>query len=302
MDLADHFHRQCRFHALPCPRCKVPVLQSNIVNHRDAGCSPPQRIEKASTQKQVLRGQRHIAEALEKLSSDHNHIQATVNVALENVRTELSTLRESVSTETVKPNDRYGDATADILGLLSQLKSGLETRLTKEMNALSLRVFSAVESVANKVRCIHCFTMFHWQIDNWREFKDEAASTGSAVSESSSVYLHGYHVICVTKLVKRGHQLNVGCFLKFAEGDWDSMLEWPFRKTFKISIVHPRGASSVLSTYLDAREYQNEDAFQKPDGTFRSCFGPENISTAEALDRGGFVSNNAIHMCIEIEP
>jgi hypothetical protein len=51
------------------------------------------------------------------------------------------------------------------------------------------------------------------------------------------------------------HQINIGLELALIEGEYDSVLEWPFNKTFELVIVKQRENENIFRN--ESAEHQN---------------------------------------------
>lgn len=304
MSLPYHYHGECLFHVVPCPRCKLPVLRSNIAKHCSDDCDP-HRARYETTKEQSPRVLWDVTRALEKVSVDNDTLQTSVNVLVESIRTECSSIRESLSAEAVRQCETsvgISDLQKDVNRMVGDIKECLKEYLNNEIDALSKIVLKAVEDNARILRRIHCPNQLHWYLNEWSELKAKAAANGMATAESSVAFMHGYNVVHVVQVNKNDAQLNVGTFLRLAKGDQDTVLEWPFRKTYKLSVIHPQETSKTLSHTVNASEYPSQKTFHRPKDIPSPGYGTAMLSTVATLDNGGYVTDDTLHLCLEILP
>lgn len=304
MSLPDHYYGKCSFHRVKCLRCKNPVLRSDIVKHCDQDCDPLPVINETSERK-IVRLPWDFKEALDQLSVDNNNLQTSVNLLVENVRLECSTLRESLSNEATK-NTVASTSISDIrIGLnrmADDLKGFIKECLSSKTDQFIKSVSTAVEDSGKKLRCIHCTNQLHLYLDHWGDFKARATANGSARDESAPASMYGYSVVYVAGVDKSETQLTLCCFLKLVKGEYDSILEWPFGKTYKLSVIHPNDISKTLSHTVNASKYPERKTFHRPQDNPNPGFGISPLCTAEKLDSGGFVIGDTLHLCLEILP
>lgn len=300
MSLPHHYHVECQFHVVPCPRCSLPVLRRDVVNHCDDDGDPRfMSVQAAEQQDREVLGS--VTKALEKLSVEKTTLLTSFNLLAENIRSECSSLRGSFSTEAVKHSD-ISDLCEGIKGIVDDVEGSVKEYLGNEFDALSKKATKAAEDCAQNVLCIHSINKLHWYLDKWDNFKLEAATKGTVYADSISSYMHGYNVLSRVRVVKTGTQLNFGLSFRLVKGDHDSILEWPFRRTFILSVIHPQDISKSLSVSVDATKYPEKGALHRPKDNYDSGLGTSALCTAQVLDSEGFVADDSLHLGLEILP
>lgn len=292
MNLPDHYHKECDFHVVPCPRCKLPVLRSDIVKHREDTCDP------SSTKPELTKHENpsvpdNMAVALKKLSDENKHLQSSVNQLFDYVKSEGSSLREILTTESAKHSESYSG------GMLNDVKGSLREYVSKEIDTLFKAVSSAAADVTQKVLSTHSFKQVNWYLEPWSEFKGRAAiaANGVAKAESAAAYMEGYKVVYVVNVEKQ----DLCCFLKLVPGEHDAILVWPFRKTYKMSVIHPEDTSKTISFSIDASLHPDKEMFHRRKDSSAPGIGRV-ITTVDVIENGGYVRDDTLHLCLEILP
>lgn len=274
------------------------------MKHRDDDCDlSPTRAE--ATEQQSPSVLLEAKKTLGKVSADHNLLQAFVNVLANDVRAECSSIRESLSNAAVKHTETcsgISDLQKDLNRMAEDLKGGLKEYLNRDIDALSKVVSKALEENAHVLRCIHCPNQLHWYLNDWGEFKSKATANGITTTGSSATYMHGYNVVYVVQIEKDDTQLKVGGFLRLVKGGQDSVLLWPFCKTYNLSVIHPQVPSKTLSHTVHASEYPGQRTFRRPKDIPAPGYGTSMLSTAAALESGGYVTDDSLHLCLEVLP
>ncbi|CAH3040803.1 unnamed protein product, partial [Porites lobata] len=178
----------------------------------------------------------------------------------------------------------------DVLAGGVQFNDGAEARpLTSRMHCGRRRTY-ATESV-DEIRSVEetsqfpernqaqrpitpgqiCDGNYIWKIEGFRSLLSQSASDGIVTSlESPSIYtsLHGYKFFM--RIFPRGIDgrdgRHIGLFVGIMQGEYDTVLDWPFRGRISLTIKDQRTdvhgfRQDISGTFMANR---NQAAFQKP--------------------------------------
>ncbi|CAN7951681.1 unnamed protein product [Ixodes pacificus] len=161
------------------------------------------------------------------------------------------------------------------------------------------------DHVSKELRLLGCSkpTRVHWYIEGWADLKKKALEGGLQL-DSPTRTIYGYSVSQVFQLDLKKSQGRVGCYMKICSGKHDLQLEWPFCKVYTVGVIHPKNQSNVVSHIINPGDCKDElqDCFLRPKEKANFACGPQNLTTAKELEKGGFIQSNTLHMFLEIEP
>lgn len=296
--LQDHFHGECHFHALPCPRCERPVLRDNVVEHHHNKCVPLP-VGNTLTEGPGSGELRQLSSRIERLLDDKDDLQSTLSGALQNVRNDNSDLREHFTAETVALKKVYDETASRILEKQEKWFTDMKESLGAFVKQASLVPGDAPKPLPP----LRCLNTLHWYIDNWSGVKSKALEDGISRTRSASNYLCGYNVVNHIRLGKNDSEVQFGSFLGFETGELDFMLKWPFDRTYRLKVIHPKNATKTLVHRMNATLHADKLEFRRPDGVYVNMgIGTHKLSMVQSLENEGFVSGNSLHLCIEIDP
>lgn len=307
MTLPEHYYGNCEFHTVICPSCKATVLRSDIVSHKEDGCSSAFVVETLSGNQSPTGQILEITNSLEKISREHATLRTGINEVLKKVQEECSSLKESLRTEVAKLNEAHVEVLGGILSkqeaFLAEVKNCLGD--SRGMNYTPSADGGAALTKGQAPEIVRCFqhlNALHWYLDNWNGLKATAMAVGFARAANAATYLHGYNVVCFVMIKRIGDQLLFGSFFKVVKGKWDSKLEWPLKKVFKFRVIHPTDSSKTITDTVDTSNLPAWLEVERPSEAPAAGNGREQLSRVEELDNGGFVVENSLHLSLEFEP
>lgn len=306
-NLLGHYNEECVFHTVSCSRCKRTVLRRDIAEHRAADCNT---LAAVPHEDRVSRCLSDVRSALEQLSSDNTILQSTFNELLEEIRSVNASIRLTVTSAAASLSKEYDEKAAHILDKQKQLQrmlANIEISVrqpsdSEATGAASDRVAASLETAGRTTRPIYCGHSFHWYFDEWSELKTDALEGRSVDLDSDATYVQGYRMFLNAGLRYRKNELHFGLFLVIANGRQKVAPEWPFRKKYKLSIIHPTLPSKTISRSIDFRRNSEGGSLNARGGCSTVSYGCSNIATPAVIERQGLVTNDTLHLCVEIDP
>ncbi|EEC08070.1 conserved hypothetical protein [Ixodes scapularis] len=189
----------------------------------------------------------------------------------------------------------------DIKNAMEAASVDSKLHFTQELCSQSERMVAITEQLFKSVRVCCGPEALHWYLEGWAALKLRAFKSPQK-AQSPPQYTSGYRVSQLIQLHKEGGRLRFGCFLEIHPGENDARLEWPFGKTFTLGVLHPTDRRKVISCEEDASLSENKLPFQRPKDKHNRGYGNSFLTTADEIERGGFVRDDTLHLFLRLEP
>ncbi|CAN7986224.1 unnamed protein product [Ixodes hexagonus] len=295
--LLDHY-KECNFSEVSCCLCRASVLQSDILEHFGNGCNigratcGPAEDSATEDLKDVKRACLEMKGAMGKISEDIMSLQTSLNRCREEVRVEAARCKDQSKADAPR-----------LTGQLNELSTICTTGFAK-LQTLEAAMGDYKKHVSKELRSHsqHRPKRVHWYVENWADLKKQALEGVFKSLSSPGRSVHDYTVSQLIELQHKDSEVRFGCFLRINQGYHDSQLEWPFRKVYRVGVIHPKDQSKVISREVNPAGYEDQAFFQKPKGKYNQGFGFRALSTAATLEEDGFIQNGVLHLFLEIEP
>lgn len=150
-----------------------------------------------------------------------------------------------------------------------------------------------------------CNGHFIWKIDNYAQCRQDAINGVMTALHSDALYTHlnGYKMCMRINLngVDSGLGKHIALFVHMMQGDYDSILEWPFTGRIVLSILDQSDA--------DHRHHLSESLIAKPNLlAFKRPTAPRNykgygyveFAPIEQMREGTYVKNNTMLVKIQV--
>ncbi|CAN8029316.1 unnamed protein product [Ixodes persulcatus] len=300
VSLLDHY-KECGFSVVPCCLCRSSVLQCDIMEHFKSGCSiheakcaPPENLATEDL-KDVGRACLEMNRAMGKISEDLMSLQTSLNRCSEDVRTEGARCKSQLEVEASKLAEQ-----------LNSLNTVYTTGFAEELGVLQAAMADYKDHVTKKLRLLGCCkpVRVHWYIEGWADLKKKALEGELQRLDSPTRSMYDYNVCQRVVLERKNDGVNLGCFMQIHTGKMDLQLEWPFRKVYVVGVIHPKDQSNVISKTINPDDCSDENRghFLRPKGNGIYAYGTRNLTTAETLEKGGFIESDTLHVFLEVEP
>ncbi|CAN7944925.1 unnamed protein product [Ixodes hexagonus] len=292
--LLDHY-KGCDFGVVSCCLCHSSVLRSNILEHFKNGCDIYQATRESADDhtrqdlKDVSRACLEMKRATGKISEDLMSLQISLNRCSEDIRAEGARCKDQWEAEASKLTEQLSELFAEELKALQVAMADYKDHLSKEL------ALPRDNHCRPKTVC--------WYIEHWTDLKEKALKFGLMKFDSPKWIVHGYNVSQVVQLQHISNEVFVGCFVQIHPGEHDLQLEWPFRNVYTVGVIHPKDESVVVSFKVNAGWYDSQPCFQGPKNkSDNKAFGRPRLSTADKLEKNGFIQNDRLHVFLEIKP
>ncbi|PFX14515.1 TNF receptor-associated factor 6-like [Stylophora pistillata] len=197
---------------------------------------------------------------------------------------------------------------AEMSNLIHHLERQLEeTRMRQErpIQELTLR-FNRYETKLLEVEGRLCNGSYIWKIDNFRQCRQDAVNGVMTAIHSPAFHtsLYGYKLCMRINLngVDSGVGKHVALFVHMMQGDYDSILEWPFTGRIALSILDQSDGAEYrhhISETLVAKP--NLLAFQRPTAPRNyKGYGYVEFAPIDTIREPQYVRNNTMLVRIQI--
>ncbi|CAN7989882.1 unnamed protein product [Ixodes pacificus] len=245
-----------------------------------------------------------------KISEDLMSLQTSLNRCSETVREEGARCKDQLEADASRLTEKLNDlnracstqVAQTLQGVFQAAAADYKEQLRRELS-LQTEKLTVVSDAVLQISLSHRRPKkVHWYLEQWADLKEQVPKKGrkSWVSPNSNVY--DYKVSQLVQLERKKDGVHLGCFLRIHPGDHDLQLEWPFRKVYTVGVVHPKDESNVISFKVNSTEYEDLPYFQRPKANANRGFGTVHLSTAEKLEKDGFIKNDTLHLFLQVEP
>lgn len=241
-ELPSHFYSKCPYQAVTCDRCQKEVLRSDVMDHR-VTCTPRDGTAEAGEAETTTPARN--SGKMSALSLDE------VFDFQYNLETKLNSLVEHIHHR-------------EVAGVS---KSELLTTSAGLLRSIGLLSLAATWRPCGLAVLVSRVRYFAKQVP---EYAEEVYSAPSDVCG----YSLRLGIRCERKLAssptasssinKDGEDLLLRFKIQLCPGAKNSALQWPFRKSLTLSVVHPNDSTKEVRFFLNTSMMASEPAFQMP--------------------------------------
>lgn len=146
--------------------------------------------------------------------------------------------------------------------------------------------------------------MHSFKIKNFREqLEEKKKNNGSIRSEPFIIFLYKLRLTIYLNGDGKGKGTHLGMFLNIMRGEYDDILEWPFRKRITFSILDMGGKQQHFKDTLKPEAYlrASDKQFHKPVSECNRGWGFADFISHKKLLEGNFVKDNILTIRCELE-
>ncbi|XP_064476193.1 uncharacterized protein LOC135390130 [Ornithodoros turicata] len=127
------------------------------------------------------------------------------------------------------------------------------------------------------------------------------ASKNTACIQSEPYVINGYTAKLELSVTDKKDIVWLGTFFLLCRGSGNSLLQWPFRTKFVLSIFHPKEPTKDIHKTVTRELFQHCPGFDKPDTKCRGCGFGEVLSYKSAKTEG-YLLDDAITVGVTLFP
>ncbi|KAL1433799.1 hypothetical protein MTO96_012328 [Rhipicephalus appendiculatus] len=268
-DLADHLTR-CGGGKIKCCKCNRPVFRGDAVNHY-RGCTVHLHSANADAASKTADVDKSTREPMLRKVVDFEAEFGGFKIALTEKVAGLE--RQLLEAEKKSSNDNQSSVAAAAKAALIQ---GPYRAASKEHVLITTCKFADIYA----------------ELDSLNEKKTH-------VCKSTDNYtLGGYTFKLQSKHTKNENKVNVSFALFLREGEWDSYVDWPFKKKVTFIIMHTKDAAKDFRlpiTMVDPR------VVKKPHGGVSNWGTWTTTKDWQDIEQEGYVDRGALYVNVEFE-
>lgn len=331
-DIHQHMEAECLHRKTPCEHCEDPVLWSEFEKHFENCSKYPQQCEKCKEEgikrdKMKLHLEQQCpnvkiecpfnlvgcafeglrCDAEKHLVNDHiceimDLIKIAVSYQIEVIRKGLNQTEVKSKSENEAIIDKQGKQIQELeheVGCLKQTLTNkvnwLEFQLNKMHNLMLKQEIKLLQQEGHL-----CNGVYIWKIESLFKCYQDAISGTNTVMYSPGFYTnpYGYKLCLRINLngVENGDGSHVALFVHVMRGDYDEHLEWPFPKSFKLSIMDQSdGVESKHHITKRVAAEPERNAFQRPVAPFNVIgFGYPDFAPTDIINKPQYTKNNTL--------
>lgn len=283
-DVLHHVKNDCPYRHVVCARCNQDVLQAMMVQHY-ARC---REVSEDVTKSHSVLPDEDQQQKLSRFLSDQTFLRDTVSALIADVQKNDANKLKRL------------EATLDSLNQdLSRIKYEVEAaqnKLLERTEQLHRKVDRLIQDGKQTISDVAYFN-----VEDFAAFKAEARDKGFATRKSDSFVIGGYTGKIRVDLKVDNVSTYFGLYFILCKSNRDAMLEWPFKRPYLFTLVHPLYKNKNIE--FTVCPYQRPDAvpecYMRPRRSETVGFGNDKFSTVEVVERNGFVCGDAV--CARLE-
>jgi len=142
-----------------------------------------------------------------------------------------------------------------------------------------------------------------WKIDNYRKRRHHAIIEPNTALHSAPCFTmeYGYKFRLQVYLDGdgSGKGTHLSLFMVLMESDYDNLLEWPFQKKVKFTLINQQNRSKDLTQNMIPNK--GSSSFQKPKDGFNIGSGCPQFISLDRLDLEGFLKDDTLYIDVKVE-
>ena len=142
-----------------------------------------------------------------------------------------------------------------------------------------------------------------WRIPNFAQRQDDAKSGKFTSIYSLPFYTHRYGYKMCLRLYPfgdgAGRGTHLSLFIVVMKGDFDEILEWPFKHKVTFQLLNQSGGKDIVDAF---RADPQSSSFRKPISDMNIATGCPKFAPLDDLHKQGFVSGDLLFVRAKVEP
>ncbi|XP_037528995.1 uncharacterized protein LOC119406327 [Rhipicephalus sanguineus] len=271
-ELADHL-TQCGGGKVKCRKCQRSVFRGHAVNHYRS-CTGPLHAANAEAAAK--------ADEMADVEKSARELMFIKGVDLEAVFSRF--------TNTLA--DKIASLERQLVEAQKRSNSNRQPAVPTEKEAAVIQGPYRAASRAGVLITTCKFANVCAALDSLNEKKTQI------VKPTATYSLGGYTFCLACKFSKNGSEINADFALFLRDGEWDSYVEWPFKKKVTLIMMHPKDAAKDVRLPVTMEEH---DMVKKPYvGSWNtSCFADS--KNWKDIELHGYVDRGALYVNVEFE-
>lgn len=158
------------------------------------------------------------------------------------------------------------------------------------------RLVLQVTTLENAVQPLLSRTV-HWYLNN--SMQARLLNSGSVRSDEYTIYGYSIRMVLMTRNVN--NEVWLGMYLAIWPGPCDAQLEWPFRKPYTLSLIHPLEDFRSIRRRIDPRDSDQDTVaqfFERPVGHPNRAYGCRMATLESIMDCFG---DGRLHLSLNVE-
>ena len=142
-----------------------------------------------------------------------------------------------------------------------------------------------------------------WRIPNFSQRQEDAKSGKFTSIYSLPFYTHRYGYKMCLRLYPfgdgAGRGTHLSLFIVVMKGDFDEILEWPFKHKVTFQLVNQNGGKDIVDAF---RADPQSSSFRKPISDMNIATGCPKFAPLDDLQKHGFISGDLLFVRAKVEP
>lgn len=152
-----------------------------------------------------------------------------------------------------------------------------------------------------------CNGVFIWKLQNYTKMRDEAMTGATSVQHSEGFYtaMYGYN-LCIRVNINATDSIRgayISLFVHFMKGEYDNILEWPFKGSITLSILDQSEDCLKRKPLKETLVARSELlAFHRPT-SYRNHkgFGYMEFAPLSVIENGSYIRNDSVYIKVEVK-
>ncbi|XP_064479780.1 uncharacterized protein LOC135393221 [Ornithodoros turicata] len=237
-------------------------------------------------------------------SSAFSHIQESVYPLVFSAMATLTKIQSEIPEEIRNLKRDIGAVSTTIKNIAGNALTRLE-----QVESLVGKVKTTIEGPTERlstVRSAYPTVFFHVQNITEHIAKSKASRKDSGLDSSiwsEKFVIGGYTAALELGVSVRKHNVWIGAYLHLCSGSRDSLLHWPFRSNYTVSVIHSRDPTKDIHRVVSRNKLNRcPNAVKRPDEECNKGCGYNRIVTHEAANTDGHLFNDAITIGVTLHP